>query len=556
MRPLMLFVAIAATLLPASLIAATPATQADVSRYAEKLLADNYGADGPGAAVLIARGDEILFRDTRGLADIKTGRALKPDDVFRIGSVSKQFTAVGLLTLVESGKVSLDDPLSKYVPGFPNGEHITVLELLNHTSGVKNYTAIPGFIKGPVEKDLTTTQLIAAFKDEKTDFAPGEGWAYDNSGYVLLGAVIEAASGKPWHEYLRITLFEPLGLTHTGYGADPKAVAKQVAGYSQRDGKFVVSKQISMTIPHAAGALLSNVDDLMKWNRALHEGRVLKNASYTQMITPIGKAVDRGYGFGIEQGTVRGQKTLGHSGGIFGFASMLDYVQGPDISVVVLQNSDGNDNHDEPEILARKLLAATIGEPYPVPVAIAVDPKVLKQIEGVYPVDEKSTRVLRVVDGGLTAQRTGGERSKLIPIGKDDFLYEDGLNRFTVERDASGAVTGMRFFAEGEGPGVIVPRSTNVLPADRQEVPLQQAEIDRVLGTYESNGMNMKIFLDGNRLMTQLAGQPAFEIFAESPSTFFLTVVDATLEFGAGKQQAPTVTLRQGGNTLELKRLP
>jgi CubicO group peptidase (beta-lactamase class C family) len=481
---------------------------------------------------------------------------LKPDDVFRIGSVSKQFAAAGLLKLVEAGKVSLDDPLSKYIPDYPNGEHITVQELLNHTSGVKSYTSIASFIEGPVEKDVTTTQLIAKFKDEKADFAPGEGWAYDNSGYVLVGAVIEAASGKPWHEYLRTSLFEPLGLTHTFYGASPDAAAKQVPGYSMDNGKFVAPKKISMTIPHAAGALLSNVDDLMKWNRALHEGRVLKNASYTQMITPVGKAVDRGYGFGIEQSSVRGQNTLSHSGGIFGFASMLDYAQGPDISVVVLQNTDNNGDHDEPEIIARKLLAATLGDAYPVPVAIPVDAATLKLLEGVYPIDKNAARVLRVVDGVLTAQRTGGQRSKLIPIGKDNFLYDDGLNRFTVERDAAGAVTGMRFFREGEGPGIVVARSTTTLPADHQEVPLKQAEVDRLLGNYASGGMNFKVFLEANRLMAQMAGQPALEIFAESPSVFFLTAVDATLEFGAGKELAPTVTLHQGSNTLEFKRVP
>lgn len=556
MRPLMLFVALAAAgALPASLRAAAPAAQADVARYAAKMLADNYSATGPGAAILVARGDEILFRGARGLADVKSGRALKADDVFRIGSVSKQFAAAALLTLVESGKVVLADPLSKYVPDYPNGEHITVLELLNHTSGVKNYTSIPAVMEGPLEKDISTTQLIASFKNVAPDFAPGQDWAYDNSGYVLVGAVIEAASGMPWHEYERKILFEPLGLIHTGYGADPKAAALQVSGYGHEGAKLVPSKPISMTMPHAAGALLSTVDDLMKWNRALHEGRVLKSATYMQMITPVGKAIDAKYGFGIENDSVRGQPVLGHSGGIFGFASMLDYVPGPDISVVVLQNEEDNEGHDAPEVIARKLTAAALGEPYPALVPIAVDAATLKQIEGIYPVDGKSARVLRVVDGGLTAQRTGGPRSKLVPIGKDEFLYVDGLNHFTVARDATGAVAGMNFFADGEGPAVLVKRSAATLPADRQEVPLRKAELDRVLGTYQADGRNLKVFLEGKHLMTQLVGQPAFEIFAESPSVFFLTVVDATLEFGAGKDPAPTVTLHQSGNNLPFARV-
>ena len=141
MRSSLLFVALgAAGALPGSALAETPAIKAEITRYAEQMLAANYRQDAPGAAVLVARGDEVLFRSARGLADIKTGAPLTADDVFRIGSVSKQFAAAGLLTMVEAGKVSLADPLSKYVPGFPNGEHITVLELLNHTSGVKSYT--------------------------------------------------------------------------------------------------------------------------------------------------------------------------------------------------------------------------------------------------------------------------------------------------------------------------------------------------------------------------------------------------------------------------------
>jgi CubicO group peptidase (beta-lactamase class C family) len=557
MRPSFLFVALAAAgVLPTALQAASPPTRAEIARYADQLLADTFAADGPGGVVEVARGDEVLYRGARGLADLATRRPLQPGDVFRIGSVSKQFAAAGVLKLVEAGKVSLDDPLSKYVPGFPNGAHITVLELLNHTSGVKNYTSIPAVMEAPLDKDLATAQLIATFKDARTDFAPGEGWAYANSGYVLVGAVIEAASGKPWHQYLREALFDPFGLAHTGYGGDPVFAARLVSGYAIEEGKVRLAKPISMTIPHAAGALLSTADDLVRWNRALHEGRVLQDAAYARMITPVGKAVDAKYGFGIEHDRFRGHDLLAHSGGIFGFASMLDYVQGPDLSVVVLQNTESNEGHDSPEILARKLAALALGQPYPAKRAIPVDAAALAAAEGVYPVDAKSARVLRVVDGTLTAQRTGGPRSKLIPIARDEFLYEDGLNRFSLVRDAAGAVTGMRFYPNGEGDGLVFARSAGPLPSAHVEVPLRQAELDRVLGTYEKDGRKLKVFLDGTRLMTQLVGQPAFEIFAESPSVFFLTVVDATLEFAAGKGAAPGVTLHQGGNHLAFARVP
>ena len=208
--------------------AAIPPAPADFARYAETLLADAYRTDAPGVAVLVMRGDVVLYRGARGEADVAADVPLKPGDRFRIGSVTKQIAAAGLLTLVDAGKISLDDPLSKYLPAYPGGAGVTIEQLLNHTSGIKDYTSIPGTFEGPIRRDLTTAQLVDYFKNEAPDFAPGEGWRYNNSGYVLVGAVIEAASGQPWHRYLDHALFKPLGMKDTGYGADPAVIERQV----------------------------------------------------------------------------------------------------------------------------------------------------------------------------------------------------------------------------------------------------------------------------------------------------------------------------------------
>jgi len=554
-RHLILFVALAAAgALPVSLQAAQPASKAEVARYAEQLLADTYASDGPGAALLIARGDEVLYRGSRGHADVDADTPLSADDLFRIGSVTKQISSAGLLTLVEAGKVSLDDPLSKYVADYPNGARISVRQLLDHTSGVKSYTDIPGMMDGPIQKVVSTAQLIASFKDEKIDFAPGEAWAYNNSGYVLVGAVIEAASGQPWHRYLHDTLFKPLGMADTGYGADPAIVARQVHGYSFDGDKVLPAKLLSMTQPHAAGALVSSVDDLHKWNRALHEGRVLKSATYQQMITPAGKAIDGRYGFGVTRGTVRGGDAISHGGGIPGFSSYLLYLPGIDVSVAVLHNAIGG-SQAEPEHLARKVAAVALGDPYPVAKAIALDHAALREVEGVYRIDAKTTRVLRVVDGKLTGQRSGGSRAELMPIAKDTFLYADGFNRFDIQRDGKGAVTGMRFYPEGEGDGVVVARSGEPLPAEAVAVSLPRAALDRVAGSYAANGMTMKVFVEGQALKAQLGGQPAFELAASSPTSFSVAAVGAALEFAAGDGAAQTLTLKQGGAELAFKRV-
>lgn len=424
-------------------------SQNDMARHAEDLLARTYPSDGPGAVILIAQGDQVLFRGARGEADIETHVLLQSDSVFRIGSVTKQFTAAALLTLVDTGRVRLDDPLSNYLPDFPEGDRITIRQLLNHTSGVRSYFNLPGYITDTIRRDVTTDQLVALFEREPLEFEPGARFAYSNSGYALAGAVIEAASGMSWDAYLRQTLFEPLGMTHTGYGHDPVFAARQVSGYSRVDNEITSMRPMSMTQAYAAGALVSNADDLLIWNRALHEGRVLSEETYQEMITPTGAAAleDAQYGFGLLDDRVRGERMLWHGGHIFGFRAWLGYLPGPDISVVILENSDAFESIEIAHV-GRRLAAIAMGRPYPPMTPIPVEMSSLAAAEGVYLFDDDVRRTLRVVEGQLTAQRDSGRRQILTPIGDDDFLYPDGFNRLKLQRDETGAVSGVRLFCE------------------------------------------------------------------------------------------------------------
>ncbi len=535
---------------------AAPPSRADVAGYAGRVLAENNPADAPGMAVLVARGDEVLYRGAHGAANLQLGVPLSPDQVFRLGSVTKQMAAAGVLKLAEDGKLSLDDPLTKFVPGYPGGDKVTVRMLLNHTSGIRSYTDMPGVMEGPIQKTVTTAQLIDTFKNEKPDFAPGKGWHYNNSGYVLVGAVIEAASGMPWHAYLQEALFKPLGMRHTGYGNEDIAVIPgHVTGYTRVGDHWALARYLSMTQPHAAGALVSTLDDMKKWNRALHEGRVLRAESYRAMVTPVGKASENDYGYGISAGTLRGVPQLQHGGGIFGFSSYLLYLPGEDVTVAVLYNADsGRPGMLGTGSIANLLAAYAIGKPYPDKKAIAVGEATLKQYEGVYRLDKDAARVVRVVDGKLTSQRTGSQPYTLVPVAKDVFLFEEGFSRMVFERDAAGNVSAMRFFPEDEGEGEVVKRSDEPLPSERASVSVAKPALERLVGKYAYQGMAMTVALDGEKLTTQLAGQPAFELFAESPTKFFLKVVEATLEFAPGDAPAPSATLRQGGQTLEFKR--
>ena len=555
MRLWILSLALSAAALPC--LAGDPPTAADVAGFAQKQLQDNYPSDGPGAALLVARGDQVLFRGARGEASVELGVPLKPDSVFRIGSVTKQFAAAGLLKLVEAGKVSLDDPLSKYLPDYPNAAKITIAQLLNHTSGVKSYTGIPGVMAGPIRMDLTTAQLIDTFKNQPVDFAPGAAWAYNNSGYVLVGAVIEAASGQPWHEYLRQTLFQPLGLTHTRWGDDHALIPGQVQGYTLSQGGPAPANYASMSQPHAAGALVSTVDDLLRWNRALHEGKVLRQDTYARMIQPEGAAQKEHYGYGLEHTTLRGGDLLAHGGGIFGAMSFLLYLPASDVTVAIVQNSDSvAPGKRAPEVLARKLAAYAIGQPYPELKSAALNLDQLKSLEGVYRTDARTARAMRVVDGRLVSQRIGGQRVPMVAIAPDEFLFEDGLSRLRFERDARGKVTGTRFFADGEGEGVVSPLTDEPLPAETVAVALPAAARERVVGRYTREAMVLNVFQQGEQLMAQMAGQPAFALAATSPTRFVIDSVGAALEFAPESGPARTMTLRQGGAVLEFQRAP
>ena len=370
------------------------------------------------------------------------------------------------MKLAEDGKLSLDDPLTKFVPGYPGGEKVNVRMLLNHTSGIRSYTDMPGVMKHQIQKTVTTAQLIDTFKNEKPDFAAGEGWHYNNSGYVLVGAVIEAASGMPWQCHMQKTFFTPLGMKHTGYGDETVAVIPgHVMGYTLANDRWAVARYLSMTQPHAAGALVSTVDDLLRWNRAVHEGKVLASDSYRSMITPIGKAPESNYGFGISHEKLRGEEMLQHGGGIFGFSSYLLYLPQDDITVAALYNADsGLPGGMGPETLSRLLAAKAIGKPYPEKKAIPVAVDALKAYEGVYRINPESARVVRVVDGKLTSQRTGSQPYTLIPVAQDVFLFDEGFSRMVFERDAAGKVSAMRFFNDDEGEGEVVKRSDEPHP--------------------------------------------------------------------------------------------
>ncbi|TGY89575.1 serine hydrolase [Marinicauda algicola] len=527
------------------------------AHYADELLRRTYSADGPGAAVLVARGDTILFRGARGEGDIQSHSQLHPNSVFRIGSVTKQFTAAAVLTLVEDGRVGLDDPLSRYLSDYPNGDQITLRHLLNHTAGVRNFNNLPEYIDG-IERDLTTSEIISLFRDESLVFLPGESWAYSNSGYVLLGAVIESVTGLAWHEYMAQRFFRPLGMSHTGYGHDPQFAALQVRGYRYDEDTVAPMLPMSMTQPHAAGALVSNVDDLLIWTRALHEGRILRSQSYQMMAVPEGAAAVEGvrYGFGLYEISIRQQRALRHGGRIFGFIASLTYLPGPDITVVVLENDDAHNGPEQADALTRRLVAHALDAPYPMPDAIPTEVASLEAAQGVYDFGDGVVRTIRLEAGRLTAQRNVGPRLQLTPIAADDFLYEDGFTRLQFDRDTTGAIVAARFFASGDGEGVSGVRISTGATPPPTGLELPSAVMERFVGIYANSELSVSVTLEGETLLAQIAGQPSFRLLAASPTLFDVEEAGASVEFVPASGPVLEMVIRQNGRETVLARTP
>ncbi|WP_394511525.1 serine hydrolase domain-containing protein [Roseateles sp. DXS20W] len=548
-------VAVLLSLLIGAAHAGQPATPAAMTAYANQLLdAQKIAADGPGVSVLVARGDQLLYKGARGMASIELGVPLQPDHLLRIGSVTKQIAAAALLKQIDDGKAKLDDPLAKFLPDYPHGDRITLLQLLNHTSGVKSYTGIPGYMAGPIRRDLNTAELIKEFKDQPVDFAPGEKWAYNNSGYVLLGAVVEAISGKSWHESIDELLLRPAKITGVHYPAGDRLFKGMAQGYTLNgQGQVAPAGFLSMTQPHAAGALVANTEGLWRWNQALHGGKLISQASYTRMTTPEGPAKAQAYGFGIGAGTLRDQSMLAHGGGIHGFASMLNYLPASQTTVVILRNSDGPGF--AMDTVARKLAAFAIGEPFAEPKPVAVPAAQLKVAEGVYGRDDKQTRTLRVKDGALQSQRGDGRVVVLVPLGRDRFAFPDSVNELQLERGADDQVVALSFFNNGDATGERWVRRGE-LPVEPAYLALSAAQRQALVGDYSAPQFSIKVFVDDSgRLMGQAPGQPAFELLALTPRQLRVPQVGAQLDFAAEEgKPATSVTLTQGGQVLVMPR--
>jgi CubicO group peptidase (beta-lactamase class C family) len=541
-------------------LASAAASASDLASYADRLLSDSYPANGPGAAVLVMQNGEPVLRKGYGLANVELGVPIQPDMVFELGSITKQFTAAAVLMLAERGQISLTDDVTKYLPDFPtHGKTITIEHLLTHTSGIPSYTGLSEWLP-KMKEDFTPQQIIDLFKDKPLEFEPGEKWAYNNSGYILLGAIIEKVSGRTYEDFVEQEIFKPLGMTRSFYGNNSEVIPGRVDGYDQDEASPTANPSgyrragyLSMTQPYAAGSLMSTVDDLARWDEALTGARLLKPASLDRMFTPVnlrsGRNTSYAYGWGI--GEYAGRKVIEHGGDINGFTTDILRVPEARLLVVILSNNTGKDNRP----LSFQIAARALGKPTEDWPVIALDEKALDEYVGVYRFADGVTRTITRDGSKLFSQRSGSEKLEIVPTAKDEFFFKEPGTRLRFQRDAQGSIASVDYrprFGMSD-----VGARTGETPVERQAVKIDSALLDAYAGVYELGpGFQITVSREGDRIFAQPTGQQKSEIFPESDTKFFLKVVDAQLVFVRGQNgQAESLVLHQGGREVPGKRV-
>jgi D-alanyl-D-alanine carboxypeptidase len=413
----------------------------------DHLLNSNYPSDGPGASVIVVKDGQVLHRKGYGLANLELNVPIQPETVFKVGSVTKQFTAVSILMLAEEGKLALSDLIEKFLPGYPTHGHlITIEHLLTHTSGIKSYTSLPEW-PPTFGKDYTVAEMIDLFKYKPMDFAPGTRYAYNNSAFFLLGAIIAQLSGGTYEDFLQKRIFDPLGMKNTyGYTAQ-RLIPGRASGYNKGESGYQNCPYLSMTQPGGAGVLSSTVDDLALWDAALYTDRLVKPESLNLAWTPYtlkdGSSTHYGYGWAIEEYT--GRQWIGHGGGIHGFVCLAARLPQEKLFAAVLSNATGTAKM--PEELAFRIILHTLGIEIEEPQPVILPTSTLEHLCGIYvPISPEEHHI--VLKEGKLFHRIPEYQfeEEVLPASETECFPKDNvLYRLRFFAEAAGEVTACQF---------------------------------------------------------------------------------------------------------------
>ncbi|HEY8920145.1 MAG TPA: serine hydrolase [Chitinophaga sp.] len=404
-------------------------------------------------AALVAKDGKVIYKGGVGYANFEWEIRNTPDTRFRLGSITKQFTAMLILQLAEQGKLKLDGHISDYLPYYPkaNGEKVTIYNLLTHTSGIPNYTGLPDFFSRLARNPSTPKEFIPVFSELPLEFTPGSDYKYSNSGYFVLGAIIEEVTGQPYASVLQERILTPLHMNNTGYDKAAPIIKKRAAGYERNGDSFVNTAYIDMDVPYAAGSMYSTVEDLYLWDQALYTNRLLNAASKTTYFTPFLK----GYACGWMTGPVTLGNTkdtlssIAHGGGINGFNTIIVRIPGSK-DLVVLLNNTGPAPLEE---MVQNILAILYNKTYKAPVkpapapppaktltAIAPDTAAYRLYTGKYELAPNVVMAISTEGGHIYEQLTGQARFEIFPSAPAEFFMKVVDARISFKKNEQGVV--------------------------------------------------------------------------------------------------------------------
>jgi len=499
-------------------------------------------------AVLVSRDDKLLLDAAYGSANLEWKVPNTTATKFRLGSVTKQFTAASILLLEERGKLGTSDSIRKYLPDAPAAwDKVTVFHLLTHTSGIPNFTAMPEY--GRLKHSATpVAEVIAAFRDKPLEFTPGDQMRYSNSGYLVLGYLVEKVSGQSYESFVQENIFSPLGMKDSGYDSNSRIIPQRAAGYTPGPGGPLNADFVHMSVPHGAGALYSTTHDLLRWEQGLFGGRLLSAASLERMTTPF----KGDYGLGVMVQTVDGRRRVSHGGSIEGFNASLVYFPDTKVTVVSLANINGA----APEQMTAQLGRLAHGDAVQLTSErreIAVPRATLAAYVGTYQLTPQ-VKVMMTLEGDqLVTQLSGQPKLPVFPQSESLFFLKVVDAQLEFVRNPEGKATAVILHQNGRSQ--TAPRISDTV-AERREVPVAPAVLAAYVGTYTLRpGADMVVTVENGQLVTQLGPQPKVPVFPESETRFFARIVDAQIEFrkdASGK--VTSLVLQQGPVNIEAQR--
>lgn len=534
--------------------------------YADSIMKENYKPEEPGAVLLIAKDGHPIFEKAYGMADLELRILNRTGYNFEIGSNTKQFTAVAILQLVQKGKLNLQDDLHKYLSWYnTHGRHITIENLLTHTSGIPSYTEDSGFAE-VIMKDISKDSAMRRVAKDSLLFEPGTDWSYSNTGFFLLGMIIEKVTGTTYEGYVQKHILDPLHMDHTYFGSN-KVIPRLVEGYAPDGGNgFTHSVSMSWSWPYAAGEMISNVNDLLKWDNALYMNKIVSDKLLEKAWTSytLKDGTKTGYGYGWVITDYRGVHFIWHDGGISGFLSILIRIPEQHLYVALLSNTV----KVSPGMPALQIAFHVAGHPLKRPPSIKPNTELLKDYTGVYKVHAMGGRVtgnygqekiysnITQKEDTLFIQRTGGSKSPLVPIAKDIFISSVNGNdslfyttyHFIRKNNRTVTAIWIKPFLN-IGMTRIRPKTNLPLPETKKPIQLSSEVLQQYAGKYNYKSVfSITVTVKGDKIYAKGDGQEATQILAENKTKFYFKVVDAQIEFKKDDNGKVTgLTLYQAG---------